>query len=724
MSENLDQNATTPEEKGTNNVQETKTSMGTTPVELNNENETVLPTDNQVSEVTSTENIAHISESIDSVESVEETSATEIETVLETPILIEEPVLEAEPLIDLAEITADHIDEIIANDSDIEISEAEKAQLAKLSKEELMVMVAKAAEIENLSDASDEFRRLRKALDIIWSKEYSEARAKFLEEGGLPEEFKHTEADKDVYHQYYKKFTEKRDAYRKQLEDEKLKNVDLKKAIIEKVKAIAEGEETANSLNQIKDLQKEWKDIRAIPAELKEELWNKYQHYLNTFYDNLSLNNELKELDRKKNLEIKIDLCKKMDELTQEPSLKKALIFHKKYWEDWKNTGPVPNEYREELWSRFKEAADKVFNAKMEELKAMDVVRQENLDKKVALCERADEFAKFESAQAKEWIAKVPEVQALFEEWKLIGMVSIKYQEEIWERFKKAVNTFYSNKNDFFKNLDKKRQENLRKKTELCEKAEAIMNSEDWGNTTKELIKLQEEYKTCGPVPENMQEKLWQRFRKACDVFFENKNTHFAGLVQDQNKNLEAKIELLVKFEELAASESNEDLSTKVKNLQDEWNTYGFVPFKKKDEIGKKFKDVLDKIYQRIRKDFQQNNSNRTKNHYEVIARQNDGKNILYGEEKKLSERINTLKKDIDTLQNNVGFFANSKSANQLLASVNENIAANQRKIQQLQDQLRVLRDVRTGKAPEVKKQTPVEAAPEITAADDNQTEA
>ena len=174
MSENLDLNATTPEETGTNHVQEPMKSMDTTPVELNNQNETELPTDNQVSEVTSSENMAHVSESIDSVESVEETSATEIETILETPILVEEPVLEAEPVIDIAEITADHIDEIIADDRDIEISEAEKAQLAKLSKEELMGMVAKAAEIENLSDASDEFRRLRKALDIIWSKEYSE----------------------------------------------------------------------------------------------------------------------------------------------------------------------------------------------------------------------------------------------------------------------------------------------------------------------------------------------------------------------------------------------------------------------------------------------------------------------------------------------------------------------------------------------------------------------
>ncbi|MBI3235887.1 MAG: DUF349 domain-containing protein [Bacteroidetes bacterium] len=175
---------------------------------------------------------------------------------------------------------------------------------------------------------------------------------------------------------------------------------------------------------------------------------------------------------------------------------------------------------------------------------------------------------------------------------------------------------------------------------------------------------------------------------------------------------MEAKVELLSKFEELAATESNEDLSSKVKNLQDEWNTYGFVPFKKKDEIGKKYKEVLDKIYQRIRKDFQQNNTNRTKNHYEIIARQSEGKNMLYGEEKKLQERIATLKKDVDTLQNNVGFFANSKSANQLLTSVNENIAATQRKIAQLQDQLRILKGVKSGKPAEEKMEAKAEVKP------------
>lgn len=652
-----------------------------------------LPVENAVSdasapveEMQTTETLASMNESTESEQTEQELS---VETVQE---MLEEA--------DLTETS--------------EVSETEKASLANLSKTELVEMARKATEMENLTDAADEFRRIRKVLDLIVNKERTEARAKYLADGGTPESFEYRDEVLDHYQEAYKKFAAKREQFRKKQEEEKLRNVELKKQIIEKVKAIAESEENPNSLEQIKELQRQWKAIRLIPSELNEELWNNYQHFLNQFYDTHSINNELKELDRKKNLEAKIELCKRMDELSQEPSMKKVFIMHKKYWEDWKNTGPVPREYREELWSRFKEAADKVFNAKMEELKALDAGRQENLDKKIALCEKAEEFSRFDSSVAKEWISGVTEAQNLFEAWKKIGMVPLRHREEIWDRFKKAINTFYQNKNEFFKNLDKKRQENLRKKVSICEQAEAIMNSEDWGNTTKELIRLQEEYKSWGPVPENMHEKIWNRFRKACDTFFERKAEHFAGMEQDQQKNLTAKLDILERLEQLAAAENAQELSNQVKNLQDEWNTYGFVPMKKKDEIQKRYKEVLDKIYQRIRKDFQQNNANRTRSHYEVIARQSEGKNMLHGEERRLTERIALLKKDMDTLQNNMGFFANSKSAGQILNSVNENIAATQKKIVQLQEQLRVLRAVKSGKpAEEPKAPLPVQAAEE-----------
>jgi len=302
---------------------------------------------------------------------VEETSNTD--EVLAIQEAVENEFETTEP-----ELSMESVHEMLEEAEIIEppaVSEVEKASLANLSKNELVEMARKAAETENLNDAADEFRRIRKFIDLIINKERNEAREKYLADGGVPENFEYRDEVLDQYHEAYKKFTAKREQFRKKQEEEKLRNVELKKEIIEKVKAIAESEENPNSLEQIKELQRQWKAIRLIPSELNEELWNNYQHFLNQFYDTHSINNELKELDRKKNLEAKIELCKRMDELSQEPSMKKVFIMHKKYWEDWKNTGPVPHEYREELWSRFKEAADKVFNAKMEELKSLDAER-------------------------------------------------------------------------------------------------------------------------------------------------------------------------------------------------------------------------------------------------------------------------------------------------------------------------------------------------------------
>jgi hypothetical protein len=587
------------------------------------------------------------------------------------------------------------------------IADPDSSDITHLTKEELMTMAAEAAKNEELGEAAQAFRKVRQVLDGIWNTEYQAARAQFIEEGGKPEDFKYVDPSRETFQVYYKEFSAKREDHRQKLEDEKLKNLQVKKDILEKIKVLAEAEESPNSIQQIKELQIQWKAIRAVPSELREELWNNYQYYLNKFYDNLSINNELKELDRRKNLEAKIELCKRMDELQHETSLKRSLLMHKKYWEEWKNTGPVPREANEEIFSRFKEAADKVFNSKMDEMKALDGERQGNLDKKIALCEKAEEFGNFTASSPKEWVAKIAEVNALFDEWKVIGPVSMKYYESIWDRFKNALNKFYQNKNQYFKEQEKHRAENLRLKQELCEKAEALQNNEDWGVTSKALIKLQEDWKKIGPIHDKQAEKMWNRFRSACDKFFERKNEHFADQQQDQTKNLEAKNAILAKLEELLAIENNDDFPNKVKSLQDEWATYGFVPVKQKEQIQKKYKDILDKLYNRIRKDFASNSMARSRNHYEVIARQNEGQSMLHGEERRIAERVRLLKTDIATWQNNMGFFANSKNASQFTKQIEDKIDQANRKLVELQQQLRVLRDVKTEKPKEKKVETP-----------------
>lgn len=587
------------------------------------------------------------------------------------------------------------------------VSEAEVASLKKHSKEELVAMAWEAAKMPELNEASQTFKKLRPIIEVLWNADFQAALQVFIENGGVREDFEYSDTTKEDYNSAYKEFANRREAYRKQLEQEKLKNLEAKRAILNQIKEIAEQEDSSGSLQQIKDLQNQWKAIRAIPNEAREELWNKYTYFLDKFYDNLGINNELKELDRRKNLEVKIELCLKMDALLEEPSLRKTIIMQKKYWEDWKNTGPVPMEAKDMMWERFKEAADKVYEIITNKYKEFEGERQINLDAKIALCEKADELGLFEANTVKEWVAKIDDANKLFEEWKAVGPVSNKLSDEIWDRFKAAINKFYDNKNTFFKNIEKARTENLRIKNELCTKAEELQNSEDWGNATKSLLVFQDEWKKAGPVHEKHSEKVWVRFRTACDVFFERKKEFFASKIQDETKNLEAKNQIITQLEELAKEESNENLIERAKTLQDEWGNYGFVPIKLKDDVQKRFKAVLDAIYQRIRKDFQSNNVTRHRNHYEVIAKQTDGKDMLYSEEKRLSERIKLMKHDIDTWQNNMGFFANSKNSGAFTKQIEDKIKDAQKKISGLMDQLRTLRNVKTGKTEEVKTTAP-----------------
>ncbi len=630
-----------------------------------------------------------------------ETMATELPAVEST----EETAIPAEPAVNIFEAhDEEHTDEQAVE----YVSEAEAASLKKHSKEELVAMAWEAAKMPELNEASQTFRKLRPIIEVLWNADFQAALQVFIENGGVREDFEYADTTKEDYNSAYKEFANRRDAYRKQLEQEKVKNLDAKRAILNQIKEIAEQEDSSGSLQQIKDLQNQWKAIRAIPNEAREELWNKYTYFLDKFYDNLGINNELKELDRRKNLEVKIELCKKMDALLEETSLRKTIVMQKKYWEDWKNTGPVPMEAKDMMWERFKEAADKVYEIITNKYKEFEGERQTNLDAKIALCEKADELALYEANTVKEWVAKIDDANKLFEEWKAVGPVSNKLSDEIWDRFKAAINKFYDNKNTFFKNIEKARTENLRIKNELCTKAEELQNSEDWGNATKSLLAFQDEWKKTGPVHEKHSEKVWIRFRTACDVFFERKKEFFASKIQDETKNLEAKNQIITQLEELAKAESSEDMIERVKNLQDEWGNYGFVPIKQKDDIQKRFKAVLDSIYQRIRKDFQSNNVTRHRSHYEVIAKQSDGKDMLYSEEKRLSERIKLMKHDIDTWQNNMGFFASSKNSGTFTKQIEDKIKDAQKKISALSDQLRTLRNVKTGKPEEVKAPAPV----------------
>jgi hypothetical protein len=574
---------------------------------------------------------------------------------------------------------------------------------SKHTLEQLAEAALKASRADDVRQAHLHIKEMRTYFDNLYSREYNEALQQFIEQGNLKEDFAfHHDGLRKQFYESYRAIQHKRAELKAMQDAEKQRNLEDKKKILEQIHQLTEQELSdvemvRKSLEQLKDLQKKFKDIRNTPVESREELWNTYHVYLNRFYDKLDIYNELITLDREKNLDQKIELIKKVMDLAQEPSLNKAQTTLNKYHEDWKNIGPVPKESSEDIWQRFKNASDVIYE-KINAYRAdMDKKREENLTAKTALCEKAEGFTTYNSDKAKEWIAKTKELESLFEEWRALGPVPRKFNQAVWDRFKQAYNIFYTNKNNYFKALNHERSVNLKAKTDLCEKAEALMHSDEWNKATKAILDLQDQWKKTGPVHEKQSDKLWKRFRAACDTFFNRKAGHFEHQVKEQQENLSAKSALLAKLEELKSSENVEEVLSAVKAIQAEWNKIGFVPMAQKEEIQKRYNGALDAIYGAFKQIKDELRAREQNAQFELMAASNEGKQRLQKEERFLMDKIRKLKAQLETEQNNMGFFANSKNASAFLQQIEGNIKQTRTDISRLEEKLKTLRGILRG---------------------------
>ncbi len=571
----------------------------------------------------------------------------------------------------------------------------ENTDYATLSKEELVALAEKAAATDDLKEATEAVRNIRPILDNIFSDEYNAALEAYIEEGNEKDSFEYKGDElKEKFYAAYKAVQRKRAEQREHIESQKLKNLAVKREILDKLKQLTETDETENSLEQVRELQREWKKIRIVPQEFVQELWDSYRFYLDKFYDNVSINNELKELDRKKNLEIKIELCKSVSELGEEKSIKKSLILLNKYHDEWKNTGPVPQEFNEEIWKRFKEASDKIYEQKREEIAKLQEIRNQNLELKKAICERLEMLTTTQPGKPKEWIEMTKQVNELFDEWRKIGKVPREQNDVVWGRFRELRTGFFNNKNGFFKELNAEKAENLKKKTEICERAEALQGNEDWQKTGNQLKKLQEDWRKIGPVPDKLSDSIWKRFRAACDEFFNKKEEHFKGQKDEQAKNLALKTELATQLEALLNSEEDTEVAfSKVKQIQKEWSSVGFVPFANKKDIQARFSDAMDKLYKKLKRNPEEMSGARLKEHYVEIAQLPDSRNKLKHEERRVRDKIKFLRSDIQTLQNNMGFFkqGNSKGNNPFTKQIEDKIKKANGQLERLESELKVI---------------------------------
>lgn len=508
----------------------------------------------------------------------------------------------------------------------------------------------------------------------------------FLEGGGDPAEYKILpDEDEEIFKAEMNVIKEKRAKIFMEQEKEKLENLKKKLDIIEKIKTMITSPEEANkSYQDFKKLQQEWKDIKLVPAEKANELWRNYQLYVEQFYDLLKLNSEAREYDFKKNLEIKTRLCEAAEKLGEESDVISAFHQLQKLHQEFRETGPVAKELREQLWARFK-AASTVINKRhqqhFEELRAKE---EENLAKKTALCEKVEEIAKEELKNAGDWEKKTKEIIAIQAEWKTIGFAPQKMNVKIFERFRTSCDSFFSRKAEFFKDMKQQFAANAEKKKALVEKAQALQDSTDWKSTSDKLIALQKEWKTIGVVPKKLGDTLWNDFLAACNHFFEARNNANAGTRNEERANLDAKRGIIEQLKALAEN-AGDDVQEKVRELIDQYNGVGHVPFKEKDKLYKEYHEVLDKLYKELNITTARRRLDKFKNNLKSVAEK--GTDALDNERARLMRRYDGLKQEIQTYENNIGFFnVSSKKGNSLIDEMN-------RKVLKLKDDLNLVRE-------------------------------
>lgn len=508
----------------------------------------------------------------------------------------------------------------------------------------------------------------------------------YLEGGGDPANYKVIpDEDEEVFKAEMSVIKEKRAKLFLEQEKEKQENLKKKLDIIEKIKAMVTSPEEANkSYQDFKKLQQEWKEIKLVPAEKANELWRNYQLYVEQYYDLLKLNSEAREYDFKKNLEIKTKICEAAEKLGSEEDVISAFHQLQKLHQEFRETGPVAKELREEIWARFK-AASTIINKRhqqhFEELRAKE---EDNLTKKTALCEKIEEIAKAEIKTAGEWEKKTKEIIAIQAEWKTIGFAPQKMNVKIFERFRAACDDFFSKKAEYFKNMKQQFAENADKKRALIEQAKALQDSTEWKSTSDKLIALQKEWKTIGMVPKKLGDKLWNEFLTACNHFFEARNNANAGTRNEERANLEKKRSIIEQLKAMAENAEG-NIQEKVRELIDEYNGIGHVPFKEKDKLYKEYHDILDKLYKELNISTARRRLDKFKNNLKNVAEK--GSDALDNERAKLMRRYEAIKQEVQTYENNLGFLnASSKKGNSLIDEMN-------RKVQKLKDDMNLVRE-------------------------------
>ncbi len=559
----------------------------------------------------------------------------------------------------------------------------ENAKVYKTKKEVVERLKEIAASDENPD--KDEIDLLKTVFYKLHITEREARMKEYIDGGGDPEAYQiMPDEDEETFKQQMAIVREKRARIFQQQEAEKQANLEKKLEIIEKIKAMATSPDEANkSYNEFKELQQQWKDIKNVPADRASELWRNYQLYVEQFYDLLKLNSEAREYDFKKNLETKTKLCEAAEKLADEEDVISAFHQLQELHQQYRETGPVAKELREQIWTRFKAASTVINKRHQQHFEDLRSKEEENLTLKTALCEKVEEISKLENKTASDWEKRSKEIIDIQNQWKTIGFAPQKMNVKIFERFRAACDDFFGRKSEFFKEMKQAYAANIEKKKALVEKAQALADSTDWKVTSDKLINLQKEWKTIGVVPKKIGDQLWHDFLNACNKFFEARNAANAGARNEERENLEKKRSIIEQIKALVADAAN-TTREKVQALTDEYNKVGHVPYKEKDALYAAYHEALDAIYKELNISNKRRRLDDFKSNIRNMAKR--GEDAIDNERGRLTRRFEQLKQEIQTYENNLGFLnASSKKGNSLIDEMN-------RKVQKLRDDLELVR--------------------------------
>lgn len=557
-------------------------------------------------------------------------------------------------------------------------------------------------EIKKLNQ-SGKVHELKQEADLIKSCFYKQVKAgnekakeNFIADGGNSDEFTPEQHPLEAEMKAeIKKFQELKQAYTDKLEAIKKSNLEAKYKIIEEIEQLINGQESFNkTFQEFRELQKRWRETGPVPQSDLKKLWDRYNYEVEKFYDYIKINKELRDLDFKKNMESKIKLCEKAEELLLEKNVVNAFKTLQKYHDHWRDIGPVPPENRNELWDRFKHATSQINKKHHEYFENLKKEQKVNLEKKTLLCEKAEEIANTICKSHKEWDDQSKALIELQGVWKTIGFAPKKSNNIIYERFRSACDKFFNGKREFYAQNKEEQNDNLQQKLELCLQAEALQNSTDWKNTTNELIQLQKKWKETGPVPRKQSDEVWKRFRSACDNFFNRKSDHFNNIDDTYAENLKKKNEIIEKIEQYQLTNDIATDLNQLKKYQREWAEIGFVPFKEKDKIQEHYRTALNKHFEKLSVDDDEKGLLKYKAKIESIAAKPRPMMKLRQEREKQANKLKQLENDITLWENNIGFFAKSKNASEMIKDFESKIESGKEKIIALEDKVRLIDEV------------------------------